>query len=60
MSTLFNDILTDCSFVLIETAVNTTLGTAVAPGVQTATPPSMAAIYEGATLIVGTGSTQSR
>ena len=52
-----NDILTFvCNRVLIEPVVNTTLGTTVAaPGTFTITPPSMAAIYDGAMLLVGQG-----
>lgn len=54
-----NDVLTEISYVLVEPVVDTTLGTAVAaPGVATVTPPTMASIYAGALLIVGTGTTQ--
>lgn len=53
-----NDILTDISYVLVEPVVNTTLGTAVVPGVATCTSPSMVAIYAGAQLIVDTGGAQ--
>ena len=53
-----NDLLNEISTVLIEPVVNTTLGTAVAaPGVATVTPGTMASIYAGAQLIVGTGGT---
>ena len=46
------------SRVLIEQVVRTTLGTAVVPGSRTVTPGSMAGIYVGAMLIVGSGATQ--
>lgn len=50
-----NDLLTEISYILVEPVVNTQLGTAVMPGVQTVTPPSLASIYVGAMLIVGSG-----
>lgn len=53
-----NDILDWVSRVLIEPIVSTTLGTNVSPGSNTVTPPSMQAIYTGALLIVGSGSSQ--
>lgn len=54
-----NDLLNLISNVMVEPVVSTTLGTLVpAPGVVTVTPASMASIYAGAQLIVGTGSQQ--
>lgn len=51
-----NDILTFASIrALVEPVVNTTLGTVVSPGINTVIPLSMAGIYQGAQLIVGTG-----
>jgi hypothetical protein len=41
-----------------QPAANTTLGTAVSPGVATVTPGSMVGIYAGAVLLVGSGTTQ--
>jgi len=53
MSLQFNDILQDVSYVLVETVVNTTLGTSIPAGSQTVTPGSMDGIYQGAILQVG-------
>lgn len=53
-----NDVLTDISYVLVEPVVSTKLGTVVAAGTHTVTPASMASIYVGAMVIVGTGSAE--
>ena len=50
-----NDVLDWVSRTLIEPVVKTTLGTAVVPGAATVTPGSMAGIYTGAMLLVGSG-----
>src|ERR1700683_181112 len=55
MSLTFETILEDCSYVLVEKIVSTTLGTAIPAGAATVTPASMTAIYAGALLIVGVG-----
>src|SRR5208282_6189905 len=50
--------LIDISYSLVEDVVNTQVnpsGVAVAPGIQTVTPGSMLAIYQGAQLVCGTG-----
>lgn len=48
-----NDLAMDIGFALLEPCVNTTLGSIVAPGIRTITPPSMAGIYIGAQIVVG-------
>ena len=58
MALVANDILTQVSFSLVEQIVNTTLGGAVSPGANIVTPPSMVGIYNGALLIIGSGTTR--
>ena len=53
-----NDVLNEVSAVLVEPVVNTTVAAAISAGTQTVTPGSMASIYTGALLIVGTGASQ--
>lgn len=48
-----DNILQHVSYSLIEPYVNTTLGTNIAAGVRTVTPPSVVGMYLGALLIVG-------
>lgn len=48
-----NDVLLDIGFALVEPCVNTKLGSIVAPGMRTITPPSMVGIYLGAQIVVG-------
>jgi hypothetical protein len=50
---LFNDILSDVSFVLVEPNVSTTIGSNILSGVRTVTPGSIAGIYVGAILLAG-------
>lgn len=60
MAMIANDVLNAvCYRALIEPVVNTTLGTAVvSPGDAIITPPTIANIYDGSLLIVGSGGTQ--
>jgi hypothetical protein len=60
-TTTVEQILEDVSLALIETLVNTTLGTSVTLLGQTVvTPPSMVGIYSGAYLLVDTGTDQEQ
>lgn len=60
-TTTIEQILEDVSFALIETLVDTTLGTAVALlGQSTVAPGSMVGIYPGAYLLVDTGANQEQ
>ena len=53
MALLVNDVMLDIGYALLQTPVNTTLGTNVSAGIATASPGSMVGIYMGAILVVG-------
>lgn len=50
-----NDILTDCTYLLIDPPVDTTIAANIGTGLQTVTPASMKWIFVGALLIIGRG-----
>jgi len=66
MALIANDVMTEIGYVLVEKAVNTSMqpppqlhrGQEKMAGPQAVSPGSMAGIYPGAMLIVGTGDTQ--